>query len=110
MSEQLRKIGEIRNQQGMTCWSIWLAPEIAGAVGYLPVDNQAGQSGYQPDNGSNGDLMTDAQKRYLFRLLAQRGMQGEAASRHLKERFQVQALSQITKHDASLAIEEMLQQ
>jgi hypothetical protein len=53
-------------------------------------------------------LMTDAQKRYLFRILAERGIEGDKAYDRLKEIFQVDALKEITKMEASRAIESLL--
>jgi hypothetical protein len=63
----------------------------------------------KPKNG-NGDepAMTDAQKRYLFRILAERGIDGDKAYSRLKEIFQVDALKEITKMEASRAIERLL--
>jgi hypothetical protein len=52
--------------------------------------------------------MTDPQKRYLFRLLADRGIEGEAAYEHLKKTFSVGSVSEITKLDASRAIDRMV--
>ena len=52
--------------------------------------------------------MTDAQKRYLFRILAERGIEGDQAYNRLKEIFQVDALKEITKMEASRAIERLL--
>ena len=56
----------------------------------------------------NGDLMTDAQKRYLFRLLADQGIEGDDALEHLKERFQVELLKDVSKTEASNMIESLL--
>ena len=63
----------------------------------------------KPKNG-NGDepARTDAQKRYLFRILAERGIEGDQAYNRLKEIFQVDALKEITKMEASRAIERLL--
>jgi hypothetical protein len=52
--------------------------------------------------------MTDPQKRYLFRLLAQQGMDGKAAEAHLKETLQVTALREVSKMAASQLIEQMV--
>src|SRR4030066_234635 len=52
--------------------------------------------------------MTQAQKRYLFRLLAERGMEGDKAYERLKELFQVDSLKEVTKLEASKAIEHLL--
>ena len=55
-------------------------------------------------------MMTDAQKRFLFRILAERGIEGDKAYDHLKERFQVDTLKEVTKMEASKAIESLLGQ
>ena len=60
-------------------------------------------------NRNDGDpRMTDPQKRYLFRLLAQQGMDGKAAEAHLKEALQVTALREVSKTAASQLIEQMV--
>lgn len=63
----------------------------------------------RPSDQAEESLMTDAQKRYLFRLLAVRGVEGEAAYDHLKKLFQVTSLQDVTKLEASRAIENMLE-
>ncbi len=61
-------------------------------------------------NGANGsELMSEAQRRYLFRLMAAQGYQREAAEARLKELFEVSALSEITKAAATTMIDELLQ-
>ena len=58
---------------------------------------------------NNGEaLMTDAQKRYLFRLLADQGIENDAAHENLKKRFQVNNLKDVTKVGASKEIELLL--
>jgi len=52
--------------------------------------------------------MTDAQKRYLFRILAERGIEEDQAHQHLKELFGVDSLKDVSKHEASKAIENLL--
>jgi hypothetical protein len=52
--------------------------------------------------------MTDAQKRYLFRILAEHGIEGEEAHKKLKEFFQVDSLKEISKLEASKMIERLL--
>jgi len=61
-------------------------------------------------NGSQDkdSMMTDAQKRYLFRILAERGLEGEKAHERLREIFQVDTLKEVTKLEASRAIESLL--
>jgi hypothetical protein len=66
--------------------------------------------GTAPASSGNGAkaLMSEAQRRYLFRLLAARKIQGEAAHEYLKEKLQVVTLKNVTKAQASLLIEELL--
>lgn len=61
---------------------------------------------------SNGEepLMSDSQKRFLFRLLADKAIDGERAHEHLKKLFQVNALKEVTKREASQAIERLLEE
>jgi hypothetical protein len=65
----------------------------------------------KPKTGNPQDkesMMTDAQKRYLFRILAERGIEGDKAYDRLKEFFQVDTLKEITKLEASRAIGSLL--
>jgi hypothetical protein len=52
--------------------------------------------------------MTSPQKRYLFRLLADQGMEGDSAYQYLKDHFQVNSLSEITKLEASKVIDRLV--
>ena len=52
--------------------------------------------------------MTEAQRRYLFRILAGQGYQREAAEEHLKDRLQVEKLSAVTKVQATKLIDQLL--
>ena len=53
--------------------------------------------------------MSEAQRRYLFRILAGQGYQREAAEERLKDIFEVSALTEITKVAAVKMIDELLQ-
>jgi hypothetical protein len=53
-------------------------------------------------------FMTDAQKRYLFRLLAEQGIENSSAHEHLKRKFKVGSLKEVTKAAASKEIEYLL--
>lgn len=55
-------------------------------------------------------LMTDAQKRYLFRILAEKGIEGDEAHQQLKDLFQVGSLKEVTKLEASRMIERLLEE
>ena len=60
--------------------------------------------------GSNGQdgPMTEAQRRYLFRILAGRGHQGEAAENYLHAELDVRSLTQVTRKQASELIDQLL--
>ena len=57
---------------------------------------------------TNESSMTEAQKRFLFRIMADRGIQGELAHEELKKSFGVNALTEATKFEASKMIERLL--
>ena len=52
--------------------------------------------------------MSEAQRRYLFRIMAGQGYQKEAAENRLKDIFEVGSLSEITKVAATKMIDELL--
>ena len=62
----------------------------------------------QNARASNGEPMTESQRRYLFRLLAAQGTEGKATEDHLKEYFEVASLRQITKTQASSYIDQLV--
>ena len=59
-------------------------------------------------NGSP-EPMSEAQRRYLFRLMSGQGYQRDAAEQRLKELFEVQALTAISKTGAMRMIDQLLQ-
>ena len=59
-------------------------------------------------NGADGP-MSEAQRRYLFRLLAGQGYQGAAAEEYLREKLGVQQVARASRSAASALIEELLQ-
>ena len=63
-----------------------------------------------PPRAGNGAVepMSEAQRRYLFRILAGQGYQREAAEEHLKDLLQVEKLSVVTKVQAMKMIDELL--
>lgn len=60
-------------------------------------------------NSGNSDPMTDAQKRYLFRILAEQGFEEDKAHQHLKKLFGVDSLQEVSKLEASRMIESLLE-
>lgn len=60
------------------------------------------------DSAGEQEPITDAQRRFLFRLLAERRIEGEDARRYLLEKSAATSLDEITKAQASGMIEELL--
>ena len=60
--------------------------------------------------GIEDTSMTAAQKRYLFRILAENGVEGDEAHEHLKDLFQVDSLKDVSKLEASKMIERLLEE
>jgi hypothetical protein len=59
------------------------------------------------NNGSR-NFITEGQRRYLFRILASQGMNGDVAQEHLKQLFGVESLASATKSDAASLIDRLL--
>jgi len=72
----------------------------------------SGGNGTKPQNGNGKqtaeELMTEPQKKYLFRIMAERGKTGDEAHDHLKGLFKVKTLKEVTKLEASQMIETLL--
>lgn len=62
----------------------------------------------KPDAEKPAEPMTDPQKSYLFRLLAEQGMEGDDAYSYLKILFGVENLKEVSKSEASSAIQELI--
>lgn len=60
-------------------------------------------------SASDNEPMTEAQRRYLFRLLAGKGYKGEAAENYLYEEFQVRSLQYVSRGQASKLIDQLVQ-
>jgi hypothetical protein len=65
------------------------------------------QRATRSDDAQDGP-MTEAQRRYLFRILAGHGYQGKAAEDYLHAEFDVRALNQVTRRQASEMIDTLL--
>ena len=63
-----------------------------------------------PSPQNENPPMTDAQKRYLFRLMADKGIEGDKAHQRLRELFQVDSLKEVSKLEASKMIERLLEE
>jgi hypothetical protein len=67
--------------------------------------NGNGHTGYRGSAGDNKP--TDSQRRFLFRLLAERGMHGEQARGYIHEQLGVASLDDATKSDVSAFIDRL---
>jgi len=109
MAEKARRI-ELRTGGGEVILSlIFIEKEISIENNHKngSTSDQGGNEGKDPSPSSDS-AMTEAQKRYLFRILAERGIQGEIAHQELKNAFRVNALTEVGKFEASKMIERLL--
>lgn len=125
--EKKERCFELRNGEGRTLFGLYIfdrnlgsesshkLPETPTPEPKKPGGKRNGNKGAKAPEKTpvasppvNGDPMTDAQKRYLFRLLAEQGLDGEAAYQHLKDLFQVSSLSEISKMEASREIDQLV--
>lgn len=105
---------KVKNRDGKVLLSIYPSkdvlietrPQNETDQGKEAKDNKGGNG-----NGkNNGDGMTFPQKKFLFRLLAGQGIEGDQAHARLKELFKVEALKEIGKIEASRMIERLLKE
>ena len=102
----------VTTPEGQPLFTVLIARERTEPVSPASVSVPAAVAPAHP-NGSvssraEDPRMTEPQKRYLFRLLAQQGMDGKAAEGHLKETLQVTALREVSKMAASQLIEQLI--
>jgi len=105
---------EVRTADGTLILNLYLIEKQMGGDNKQTTTQNKNQKSSQrnsPENSrsSNDDGMTDAQKRYLFRILAEEGIEGDEAHEHLKDLFKVESLKDVTKIEASRAIEQLLE-
>ena len=79
---------------------------VGGGTGTQSPPNTTGKTGGGNTNGE--EPLTEAQKRYLFRLMADQGYEGESATQELIKRLGVTSLKEVTKQEASQLIEQLL--
>jgi hypothetical protein len=118
--EKACRVLEIRTGSGQLLFSVRLIEkEEAYPEPSKPEEKPAKEKGgdgrkdegkKEPSPGGNEAMMTDAQKRYLFRILAQEGMEEEKAHEELKKAFGVDSLKKVTKLEASREIERRLEE
>ena len=104
--EEKERLIEVRTADGKPILNLRLIETQAIEQESTQVKDSAGQPGAATADQSS---MTDAQKRYLFRLMAEQGMEGEKAHEHLKALFGVDSLQDVGKAEASRMIEHLLE-
>ena len=106
---------ELRTNEGKVILSLYLYEKEIPSEDNLEasvnektdVKKEKSQKGNPKEDDS---LMTDAQKRYLFRILAGNGLEADEAHEKLKDLFQVDSLKDVTKVEASNVIEKLLEE
>ena len=102
MSQKTKRI-ELRTVEGNVIFTGFLVEEDV-----LPTGEKPAQSSKAPAPKTK-ELMTDAQKRYLFRILAEQGIEGDAAHEKLKKLFGVASMKNVTKNEARKIIQQLLE-
>jgi len=105
----------VMNLAPILAFSLDLQGDVTDRGSKTPSNGSDKHSG-SPANGSNnngaakgGEKMTTPQRRYLFRLLAEKkNLKGNEAEEYLKETCEVESLSEIEKFTASKLIDKLL--
>lgn len=109
MEKKVRCI-DVRTSDGKVIFSLYLYDkEMTLEDNQTSVEKKL-EEGQAGSSQTDEPRMTSAQKRYLFRILAERGIEGENAHKKLKELFQVDSLKEVSKLEASRMIESLLEQ
>jgi len=83
----------------------------SGALSPSPRGISSAPAPQVPESRGNGFVaMSDAQRRYMFRILAGRGMPAAQAHEYLKDFLGVPSLEEVTKQQATHAIDELLKE
>lgn len=109
MKRNVRSI-EVRSADDKLLFSLRVYDEEPrDASGHTGREDGKGRSG-NGNGAKDSGAMSEAQKRYLFRILAERGLEGDEAHHHLKERFGTESLDDVSKREASTMIEQLLEE
>ena len=106
--EKDARLIELRDRNGGLIFSFFITAKPLSEIPGNEKENPPEKGDGKPKNPEL--LITDAQKRYLFRLLAEQGKEEEEAHDYLKELFQVTSLKEVPRIEASQAIERLLAQ
>jgi hypothetical protein len=110
--EKKVKCIEVRANDGKVIFSLYLSEKEIPLKDETEKDSDTPK---EPESQRNPETktdepMTDAQKRYLFRILAEQGIEGDKAHQYLKNLFQVDSLKEVSKLEASRMIERLLEE
>jgi len=118
--EKKIKVFEFRSNQGNVIFSIHMfdkeivpgKPQPPPKPNNPPPKKKESKENKKQDHkpGNNNHLMSQAQRRYIFRLLAEQGTEKEDAHNYLIQYFQVESLKDVTKYEASRMIEYLLKE
>jgi hypothetical protein len=114
--ERKAKCIEVRNQDGKNLLNLYLFLDTDVIVEERPEVEVVLESEIQKEKGDGSSpraedsLMTVAQKRFLFRILADQGIEGDEAHEHLRKLFEVDTLKEVSKLEASGMIERLLEE
>ncbi len=107
--EKEAKLVELRDRNGGLIFSLFIVEKsLQEAINEMKGKKEEPARRENEKSKNSEAFMTDAQKRYLFRILADQGKEGEEAHEYLKNHFQVRSLTEVTKLEASQAIERLL--
>ena len=104
--EKKERLIEVRTADGKPILSLRLTDREIGSEDRQDVPSAQNSQAKAAGGQFN---MTNAQKRYLFRILADQGMEPEEAHEHLKKEFGVTSLQEVSKTEASRMIESLLE-
>ena len=80
-----------------------------GRSGRKVTPDSAAEASHSPSAPSQSEKITDAQRRYIFRLLAERGIEGDQANQQLIDLAGVSSSGEVNRAKASEIIERLLQ-
>ena len=102
---------ELRTSEGKVILSFYLYDKEVDLEDNPAASNEEKSEAKRGNTPHNDDsLMSQPQKRYLFRLLLEKGLEGDKAHQFLKDIFQVESLTEVSKVEASKAIERLLEE
>ncbi len=103
---------KVKTKDGKVLLSIYPSKDVI-IERRMEGEQKPGGNAKDKGNGNgkgNGENMTFPQKKYLFRLLAGQGIEGDQAKAKLLELFKVESLKEIGKMEASRMIERLIKE